>query len=190
MGGFKVPCPFLLGGKMPIVNNIKITCDLTSADATSKLYAQGGRVCLTKIANYLTAVAGGNESASMELAIAAGVATGTVTLASVNVADTVTIDGIVFTAVASGATGNQFNQGGTDTVDAESLVSAVNANTTLDGRILASNVLGVVTITALEPGELGNSITLASSNGTRLAVSAAALAGGTNGTEYTFAFGR
>lgn len=175
---------------MPIVSNIKLTSDCTSADVTEKMYAQDGRICLNKISTYLLSCAGGSEHVTMELAIAAGVATGTVTVAAANVADTVTIDGVVFTAVASGATGNQFNQGGTDTADAASLVSAINANTTLDGRILASNVAGVVTLTALEPGELGNSISLASSNGTRLAVSGAALAGGTNGTEYSFAFGR
>jgi phage tail sheath gpL-like len=175
---------------MAIVNNIKITCDLTEADAASKMYAADGKICMVKLATYLTSLAGGIESANVELALAAGVASGTVTLASVNVSDTVTIDGVVFTAVASGATGAQFNQGGTDTADAASLVTAINANSTLDGRVIATSSLGVVTITALEPGELGNSISLASSNGTRLAVSAAALSGGTNGTEYTFALGR
>lgn len=175
---------------MAIMNNIKITCDLSEADAKSKLYHQDGRLCMNKLADYLVSCAGGLHTASIELALAASVASGTVTLASVNVSDTVTVDGVVFTAVASGATGNQFNQGGTDTADAASLVTAINANTTLDGIVLASNVAGVVTITALEPGELGNSVSLASSNGTRLAVSGAALAGGTNGTEYTFSFGR
>jgi phage tail sheath gpL-like len=175
---------------MAIVNNIKLTCDLTSADATEKLYSPDGKICLNKLQTYLSSLAGGIESATMELVLAAGVASGTVTLANVSVSDTVTIGGVVFTAVASGATGNQFNQGGTDTADAASLVTAVNANTTLDGLILASNVAGVVTFTALEPGELGNVVTLASSNGTRLAVSGAVLAGGTNGTEYNFAFAR
>jgi phage tail sheath gpL-like len=175
---------------MAIISNIKITNDATSADMTSAVYAEDPRTCMNKLSAYFASLASGNRMATVELAVAAVAATGTVTLASVNVSDTVTIDGIVFTAVASGATGNQFNQGGTDTVDAESLVSAVNANTTLDGRLVASNVAGVVTFTALEPGELGNSISLASSNGTRLAVSGAALAGGTNGTEYNFSLGR
>jgi phage tail sheath gpL-like len=173
-----------------MITEIEITTSETTADVTYKLAASKGdpKRFINELITQLNRIAGGLRPATIKARIGDVKATGTVTLASVDVDDTVTIDGVVFTAVASGATGNQFNQGGTDTVDAASLVSAINANTTLDGRVVATSALGVVTLTAVEGGELGNSVSLASSNGTRLAVSAAALAGGVNGTSYTFAF--
>jgi phage tail sheath gpL-like len=90
--------------------------------------------------------------------------------------------------MASGATGNQYNVGGSDAVTADNLAAALNANTTLDGMIVATSGSGVVTLTALLPGELGNAVTLAiSANGS---VSAARMAGGTNGaTERTHYYG-
>jgi hypothetical protein len=54
----------------------------------------------------------------------------TLTLTGVVVADTCTINGTTYSAVASGATGNQFNVGGNDTATAANLVTAFNANQT------------------------------------------------------------
>jgi phage tail sheath gpL-like len=175
-----------------MITEIEITTDETAADVAEKLATAKGdpKRLANELVTYFNKMAGGLVPANVKVKIGDVKATGTVTLASVDVDDTVTIDGVTFTAVASGATGAQFNQGGTDTADAASLVTAINANTTLDGRVVATSALGVVTITAIEAGELGNSVTLASSNGTRLAVSAAALAGGVNGTTTSFAFGR
>ena len=121
----------------------------------------------------------------MEGAVAAS---GTVTLANVTAADTVTINNVTFTAVASNPAANQFLQNGTDTQDAADLVRSINASATagITGVVTAANVAGVVTITAVQPGLVGNAITLASSNGTRLAVSAARLANGSDGTKTTF----
>ena len=50
-----------------------------------------------------------------------------ITLASVVATNTVTIDGVVFTAIASGATGTQFNVGGNDTATAVNLAASINA---------------------------------------------------------------
>jgi hypothetical protein len=71
-----------------------------------------------------------------------------ITHANVTAADTVTIGGIVFTAVASGATGNQFNIGADATADAVNLAAAINANAVLAGRIVAaSQGAGVLLLT-------------------------------------------
>lgn len=51
-----------------------------------------------------------------------------VTLAGVIANDTVVINGRTFTCVASGATGNQFNVGGTDIVTATNLAASVIAS--------------------------------------------------------------
>ena len=119
-------------------------------------------------------------------------ASGTVTCASVADADTVTINGVVFTAVTASPTGDQFDQSGTDTADATDLARSINASTTelIKDYVTATSAAGVVTITSVYPGRMGNTQTLASSNGTRLAVSGARLASGTGGiaakTSVTF----
>lgn len=111
-------------------------------------------------------------------------ATGTVTCASVSAADTVTIGNIVFTAEASGATGNQFNVGGTDTITATNLAAAINANATLSKFLVATSALGVVTLTCTNLGALGNLLQLSSSNNTRLAV--VGFASGVDASETTY----
>lgn len=113
-------------------------------------------------------------------------ATGTVTLVSVANNDTVTINGVVWTAKTSGPTGNQWLVGVSNTADAAALVVAINASAAagITGVVTATSALGVVTLAAAQAGLIGNAITLASSSNTTLAVSAARLAGG---TETSFA---
>jgi hypothetical protein len=108
-------------------------------------------------------------------------ASGTVTAATVVATNTLTINGVVFTAVAAGAVGNQFNVGGNDTVTAANIAAAINASVTagVQGVVTATSALAVVTITAVQPGLTGNAISLASSGAT-LTVSGAKLTGGTN----------
>jgi phage tail sheath gpL-like len=128
-------------------------------------------------------LAGGHKTVSYTVACreSAVAASGTVTCAAVQAADTVTIAGVTFTAANGSPVGNQFDMSlASDTLVAADLVRSINASATagISGCVTATNVLGVVTITASMPGKLGNAITLASSNGTRLAVSGARLASG------------
>lgn len=108
-------------------------------------------------------------------------ATGTVTCSSVDVSDAVTINGVTFTAAAAEniATG-AFNQSGTDTACATSLVACINGSTDplISGVVTASSALGVVTVRAVTAGTGGNSITLSTTDGTDLAVSDTTLANG------------
>jgi phage tail sheath gpL-like len=107
-------------------------------------------------------------------------ATGTVTLSSMVANDTVTINGTTFTCVNSGATGNQFNKGGTDTITAANLAAAINASATAQvvNNVVATSALTVVTVTCKEVGTIGNLCTLAiSGDGS---VSGANLTGGTD----------
>ncbi len=84
---------------------------------------------------------------------------------------------------------NQFDFGGSNTQTGAALAAAIAASSTalVSGGVSAANADGVVTLTALHGGVAGNSITLASSNGTRLAVSGARLTGGTE-TAISFSF--
>lgn len=105
-------------------------------------------------------------------------ATGTVTVAAVNADDTVTVNGNVYTFKAAPASALHVKRtAGDNTANAAALAAAINAyenrytgSTTNAAAVVAVAASAVVTITAKVDGAAGNSITLASSNGTRLAV--------------------
>lgn len=98
-------------------------------------------------------------------------ASGTVTLASAQAADTVTINGVVFTAVSGTPAANQFDISGTDDDAATSLAAAINGTASALAQLVSAEAAAdVVTITANEKGVIGNAYTLASSNGSRLAL--------------------
>jgi len=139
------------------------------------------------LARFLEACATGHEHAAIYTGRSTSnpvAASGTITCAAVNAADTVTIGKTTLTASATPANENEFDQSGTNTADAESLAAKINAHSVLSKLVSASAASGVVTVTALEKSALGNHIALASSNGTRLAVTGSGyLASGTGGHE-------
>lgn len=78
----------------------------------------------------------------------------TLTLNAVQVADTVTINGITFTAAAAADLPNRvFDQSGDNTADAVSLAAAINHATAGVPGILATPNAAVVTLTAVPIGE-------------------------------------
>jgi len=137
--------------------------------------------------NYVAGLTSGAMMGNMTVSVSSSAlvaATGTVTASSVQAGDTVTINGVVFTATTSAAGANQFNIGASNTTCAAAIVTSIAASTTalIQGFISASSALGVVTLTAIPKGVVGNAYTLVSSNGTRLAVSGSGrLTGGTGG---------
>lgn len=105
--------------------------------------------------------------------------------------ETITIGGQTITAVTSGATANQFNIGVGATANAAACVAAINASVLLSAWVVASNVAGAMTIRALIPGSMGNAITLADSmSNFAWAGAATRLAGGAQGTNKDYGFGR
>lgn len=86
---------------------------------------------------------------------------------------------------------NQFDFGGSNSETATALAAACNASTTdiVEFHVSAAASGAVVTFTARTPGHTGNGITLATSDGTRLAITGGAsrLTGGT-GTRTTLSF--
>lgn len=113
-------------------------------------------------------------------------ASGTITLASAVATNTVTIGKTVFTFTST-PTSNTATavdvevDGADDTADAAALAAAINANTLGAATIVsATSALGVVTVTALVPGVLGNQIALAKS-GAPITVSGTYLSGGAGG---------
>ncbi len=86
---------------------------------------------------------------------------GTLTLASVVATNTATINGVVFTAIASGATGNLFNVGADDTATAVNLAAAINGSVTalIAGYVTATSAVNVVTVSSTDYGIYGNQTT-------------------------------
>lgn len=138
-----------------------------TAAGTLSLYAGGNLVSV--------GVASGDSANTIasNVATALGVhASGTVTCASAQAADTVTVGGTTFTgasgAVTPGAATFSIDTGNTAT--AASLASQINAHATASQVVWAFASSGVVTIYSIAGGTGGNSIVLLSSNNTRLAV--------------------
>jgi len=110
-------------------------------------------------------------------------------LLAVTVGDTVTINGLTYTAVSGTKADNtEFDIDGTDTADALDLVDSINNDTRVGTESLglsATSSVGVVTITADLVGPAGNSITLAET-GTTITISGANLANGADGTSAPY----
>jgi hypothetical protein len=79
--------------------------------------------------------------------------------------DTITINGITFTAVASGATGNQFNIGATTTITTTNLTTTLNANTTINTLYTATSSANTLILTEKMVGG-GNTPSTATKTGT------------------------
>ena len=100
----------------------------------------------------------GSQRSYTKIATGLTQASATITLASMVATDTIIVNGVVFTAVASGATANQFNVGASDTITAANAAKAINASVTANvaGVVSASSALNVITVTAVQPGLQGN----------------------------------
>jgi len=168
---------------------IRITADRNLAPLVQT--AGVGDETSVSLGAILRGLRSGSYSGTVETAIdEAGVqASGTVTCASVLNNDTVTVAGVVLTGKTGTPSGGaEWKAGVSNTADGAALAACINANTTTLKYVTASAASGVVTITALDKSYCGNLITLASSNGTRLAVSAATLANGAPSTFTTYTF--
>ncbi len=154
---------------------------VAAAGSKSTPYVQLGPDYQGLIAAILAGALGGGSVATtfQQAKKVAVAATGTLTGTTVVAGNTCTVNGVVFTAVASGATGNQFNVGGTDTITMANLAAAINASTSagIPDTVRATSATNVVTITAIVPGTGGNALTLAVGQAS-IVRSAATLAGG------------
>jgi hypothetical protein len=134
-----------------------------------------------------------NEFAEGEVVLASAVANafadGTVTCDSVQAGDTVTVNGLVYTAVAGAkADDTEFSVDTSDDDTANDLADSINNDTRTGtlGVVSAVAVTDTVTITTDVEGVAGDAVTLVSSNGTRLAVSGSGtLTGGVDADTVT-----
>jgi phage tail sheath gpL-like len=109
-------------------------------------------------------------------------ASATLTLVSAIATDAITIGTVTMTATSTPTTNLHWEiDGADDTADAASLAAAINANPTLSKVVVATSAAGVVTVTALVKGVVGNQIPISSADST-ITASGAFLTGGTGGT--------
>jgi len=148
--------------------------------------AIGSGAALSAMGAYFAGIGAGIRPLStMDMYAAAAVATGTVVGATVVATNTVIIGGFTLTAVASGATANQFNVGASDTLTMANLAAKINGHATISEYVTASADGTTVTLTATLPGAIGNGIGLAATGGLSIGGSATRMASGSNGTLLT-----
>lgn len=138
--------------------------------------------------SYLQGVRGGAyDNLTVEARMGETAATATLTFTGAPTAtETFTVNGVSFEAVASGATGNQFNIGGSVTATAANVVTAVNASSSAGvANVTASSSAGVVTFTCDVPGTVGNGFTLSEAL-TNATVSGANFSGGASDSDVTW----
>jgi hypothetical protein len=140
---------------------------------------------LQGIINFLTGVAGGVDRALMYWKAGAVQAHGhlTVTTGGSAAAQACTILNVTLTGRASAPADNEFVVDATAATQATNMAAAINASTTLAGKVTATSNLGVVTITSVIPGLFGNGFELSAGNLAN--TTAGAFASGSDGDKLT-----
>lgn len=138
------------------------------------------------LAHLFERLGAGLEAASFDVQTSANApvkasTTLTLTFASISNNDTCVVAGVTLTCVTGTPSGAQFKKVTDATTTAANLVALINSNTTTSKLVKAANALGVVTISALIPGAIGNFITLVGSTG--MVAGAATLGSGAGGAE-------
>lgn len=106
--------------------------------------------------------------------------------------DTVTINGVAFTARASGAVANEYNfVAGSVSLTAAALAAAINASTTarIIGTVGATSALGVVTFFSIVPGSVGLTTTITESTSNFTLAATTFSTGGTQAHSTTLSSG-
>lgn len=175
-----------------MANNIRILITTQKNDVVAFAKQQGGPSAwfYRKLETLIGQLGLGVFSSNLKVVPNLVAASGTVTFSALANNDTVTVNARIYTAKTSGATGlQQFNLGASDTAAATNFAAILNADTStqIKGAVTAASALGVTTITAVVPGNIGNACTLAiSAHGS---VSGANLTSGTEGTTATYVHG-
>lgn len=184
----------------PVLNRYVVSAAFKSADISPTGFGKGDApTMLRRICDFFGDLAQGAYASNLKMAYNCVAATGTITVTGTGTnGDTLTLLGTVITMVTSGAlpASNQINIGGSVTAVANQIVGLINGTTALSpnswaGLVYASNVAGVITVTCLIPGVIGNKLVATTKSSTALTITAdigVAIAG-TEGTAATFKSG-
>lgn len=102
--------------------------------------------------------------------------------------ETMSIANVTLTAKTSGAiaASGEFNISATPAVQAANIAAAINAVPGLSGIVAASALLGVVTVTAVQPGKSGNGLLMSEA---LTNVTVTQFASGSDGTQVAVNYG-
>lgn len=146
--------------------------------------SQKGQSALLNVGNFIRAIASGNQNAELTVHMGAVKAAGTITVTSTGPTNsqTMTVCGQTLTAKTSGAVpaDGEFNISATPATVATGIAAAINAVVALQSICTATAALGVVTVTAIDPGAMGNGLVQANVNLSNTTV--VSFTGGSNGT--------
>lgn len=165
---------------------IRITAPETKAGFQSICdLAPGQLPAMNNLIDYLGGLTGGNYSATLVCDVGAIQASGTLTVATGGSANNqaCTICNITLTGKTSSTADNEFSVSAVAATQAAAMAAAINASTTLAGKVTATSALGVVTIKAVVAGILGNGFQLSAGNLAN--TTASAFASGSDGTVTT-----
>ncbi len=170
---------------MSSFTNLLITSTLSADQMRSVMpVAQKGQSALLYVGNFIRAIASGNQNAALTVDMGSVKASGTITVATTGPTNgqTMTLCGQTLTAKTSGAVASdgEFNISATAATVATGIAAAINAVVALQTICTATSALGVVTVTAISPGAMGNGLYAVNVNLSNTTV--VSLAGGSNGT--------
>lgn len=160
----------------------------TDLDDILRPDAGDDRASVRRIADYFRRMAGNAEAGMLTVNLGDTAAAATLTFTNDPSADeTFTLCNVVLTAKASGASGEEewnITSGGTNAADAAgnaaSVAALINGHSVLSLFLSAVSVLGVVTITCLSPGKVGNGLQISD---TLTNATSAAFSGGAEGAQ-------
>jgi len=164
---------------------VELTVDQSNTEVTQRLAGADNLVKFQALTNFLKRIKASILPAKVVQAnatdgeVALVKATGTITCAAGGSGATETIDicGVTFTAVASGATGNEFNVSATAATQAENMRLAIANSASLAGIVTVERNSAVLTLTAVVPGKQGNALRLANVNLANVTVASFATVG-------------
>lgn len=168
------------------LQRIVIDCGDLSADGFKSVcnLAPGQLPAAINLQNYIGALCAGEQMASVSVKVGAVKATATITSTGAAVAlETMTLANVTLTAVAADPGENEFIPSATVGTQASRIAACINASSDLAGIVTAEANAGVVTVSAVVPGLLGNGLQIADVDLSNVAV--AAFSGGLDGTSYT-----
>lgn len=151
-------------------------CEQNSRDSNEVELSFAEEECLRQLPEGTDATASTGTLTIANTDVGSTAATGSlVVIAQPTAGDTFGVDGTTFTFVASGASGDEVNIGGSTGVTASNMRSKINALANVSAAVSTDTI----TITALVGGTGGNSIAIANpSNGASITRSASSLSGG------------
>lgn len=156
-----------------------------------QLNTAANQVDVLNLEKLITSMVDGAQASFTKISTGSVQATGTGTFTgAATAAQTMTIAGVTFTARAvPNEAANEYLLSATVALEAASLARAINASTTASPLVSATSALGVVTITAVQPGITGNFIPTVNVNTSNFTFAQALLATGSNGTQVSVNFG-